>query len=319
MTNEIFGHWLDDVFLPETANLRTEETPVVLILDGFRAHEYLPTLKRAEANHVIIVRLPAHSTHLTQPLDLAVMGPMHTYLNAALLRWVKLKLGPVTPAVIIRCLAESIGKQPAAWDEALKPDNIRSGFRKPGIFPFNEHALDGKGAVEDAPEKENVTPLDMLATAALEPSEALLQAVIANDAPTQPKPPRRAAQHAALLTSAEHLEQQHQKADQKQEAAEQKAAAAEERKRKKETKAAEAAEAEREKKAVKRACHFFGESTMPTDRLMAWLRACLPSRAARPLEELEASRQSRAARAAKLRARRARPAENGSAEPASPV
>lgn len=308
MNSEIFGTWLDEIFLPRTAHLRTPETPVVLVLDGFEAHEYLPTLQRAEQNHVHILRLPAHATHLCQPLDLAIMGPLHTYFNQAVGRWVILKLGPLKAAGLVKCLAVRIGPHTAAWDAAFTPDNVRAGFRKAGIFPFDEHALDGKGSDERAPEKENVDPLDMLMTAALEPADALLQSALAELAPAPSQPPSRPAKQALLLTSSEHLAKKAAEQEKKEAEKQRKAAAAEERKRKKEANIKQKADADAEKEDVKRLNRTFGEFTDGGTSFLSYLQQCWTARDARPSAVVEEKRQNRAARVEALRALRADPA-----------
>ena len=45
---------------------------ILLICDGFGSHATFPFLKLATANKVLLFRLPPHSTHITQPLDVGV-------------------------------------------------------------------------------------------------------------------------------------------------------------------------------------------------------------------------------------------------------
>eukprot|EP00873_Tetraselmis_striata_P015476 jgi/Tetstr1/435740/TSEL_024638.t1 len=55
MDSEIFLAWFTEHFLPFTADLRSEKTPVVLVLDNFSGHVHPTTLKMARENNVIMV------------------------------------------------------------------------------------------------------------------------------------------------------------------------------------------------------------------------------------------------------------------------
>jgi hypothetical protein len=72
-----FIHWLDDIFCPFARDRAPEdyEGPVFLILDGHTSHVSIDVIKTARENNVVLVRLPSHSTHLMQVLDVSFFGP----------------------------------------------------------------------------------------------------------------------------------------------------------------------------------------------------------------------------------------------------
>ena len=83
MTGPIFLQWFTFIFLPATAHKRSGRTPVVLILDGFKAHTELGLLELAAANNVQVVALAPHSTHVAQQLDVALMSPLKRHYDTS--------------------------------------------------------------------------------------------------------------------------------------------------------------------------------------------------------------------------------------------
>ena len=51
---------------------------ILLIVDGFGSHMTLQFFQLATASDIILFKLPAHSTHITQPLDVGVFQPYKT-------------------------------------------------------------------------------------------------------------------------------------------------------------------------------------------------------------------------------------------------
>ena len=74
--------------------------------------------------------LPPYSSHITQPLDVSIFGPLKTYLTLEI-------------DAIFRISTRRI--QRVEWTQAyikarakcFRPSNIESGFRKTGIYPYN--------------------------------------------------------------------------------------------------------------------------------------------------------------------------------------
>ena len=70
---DIIAVWYENVFLPRLeemrATLQLGKAPAVLLCDGFRGHATEWLKGRAALDNVRLVFLPAHSSHVTQPLD----------------------------------------------------------------------------------------------------------------------------------------------------------------------------------------------------------------------------------------------------------
>lgn len=70
-------------------------------------------------------------THRVQPLDVNFFGPLSTYYNQKLNKWLKLHLG----RIITHYQDGELFKN--AYGKAATISNIENGFLKTGIYPFN--------------------------------------------------------------------------------------------------------------------------------------------------------------------------------------
>lgn len=134
--------------------------------------------------------------------------------------------------------------QPSAWDAALRADNIRSGFEKTGIYPYDKDAINYHFEAEEKAAQQRAT-----AQQSTDATDTAVQQLL------PPPRPRRSNTGtntgATLLTAAEHValvQRQREEAAAKQKAKEERQEAAN---RKRQQKAAEQAEAATEKFANK--------------------------------------------------------------------
>ena len=56
--------------------------PVIVILDGHKCHLNVPMLQFAKKHNIIMFILPAHTSHLLQPLDVGCFGPLQKMYNS---------------------------------------------------------------------------------------------------------------------------------------------------------------------------------------------------------------------------------------------
>lgn len=105
--------------------------PVLLIQDGHASHISIELIELAQANDIHLMCLPAHTTHILQPLDVGVFKSFKLYFSKACHRYITAHPGRV---ITTDLLASLVGE---AWPQSLTPLNILSGFRKCGIYPFN--------------------------------------------------------------------------------------------------------------------------------------------------------------------------------------
>ena len=69
---DLFLQWFKELFL----KCIPPERPVLLLVDGHKAHVTAELIETATANKVLVFCLPAHSSHLLQPLDLSLFEPL---------------------------------------------------------------------------------------------------------------------------------------------------------------------------------------------------------------------------------------------------
>ena len=126
ITQEIYMEWFQ-WFLANIPPTR----PVLLIEDGHASHISIEILELARTNDVHLLCLPAHTTHILQPLDVGVFKSFKTFFSKACHKYLTTYPGRViTTDVIASLVAE-------AWPQSMTPLNIMSGFRKCGIYPIN--------------------------------------------------------------------------------------------------------------------------------------------------------------------------------------
>ncbi|SAM82250.1 uncharacterized protein UBRO_20994 [Ustilago bromivora] len=73
--NELALHWLKDCFDKHTKQ-RAQGKYQLLILDGHGSHITAEFIQQARDSHIVCLCLPPHATHLLQPLDVMIFGPL---------------------------------------------------------------------------------------------------------------------------------------------------------------------------------------------------------------------------------------------------
>ncbi len=106
---------------------------MLLVIDNHSTRFDEEFLDLCLQNHIHVLLLPPNLTHLLQPADVSVFGPFKLAVHAACL------------AVTGRAVA--IGKHNVAaivypsWLAAVCPQNIKNGFRKTVIWPYDRLAI----------------------------------------------------------------------------------------------------------------------------------------------------------------------------------
>ena len=109
--------------------------PILLIEDGHGSHNSIELIELACANDVHLLCLPAHTTHILQPLDIGVFKSFKIFFSKACHKYLTKNPGRVVTSDVIASL---VGE---AWPQASTPLNIMGGFRKCGIYPLNPGAV----------------------------------------------------------------------------------------------------------------------------------------------------------------------------------
>ncbi|CAK5283406.1 unnamed protein product [Mycena citricolor] len=128
--------WLKKDFDPQSAaRLDNPNDYRLLILDGHNSHCTYTFVSYAKDHKIIIICLPAHTTHALQPCDVGIFGPLATY-------WKKQVIEQTATGVVIdKC--NLLYNYHQARTRAFKKATILNAFRKCGIHPLDENAIPG--------------------------------------------------------------------------------------------------------------------------------------------------------------------------------
>lgn len=107
---------------------RTVGTHRLLILDGHASHVSPQFVEYCNANNIVPLCLPPHSTHELQPLDVGVFGPLAQQYRQL-----------VTQSALFGAVRINNHQFLTIYSQARKtiPKNIASAWRGAGLIPFN--------------------------------------------------------------------------------------------------------------------------------------------------------------------------------------
>ena len=131
-TNEIGLDWIRH--FNEHTKSRTSGAFRLLVLDGHESHLSVDFELYCKDNKIITLCMPAHSSHLLQPLDVGCFGP----LKKAYGRQVEMKMKAGTTHITKEDFFPAFW---AAFQQAMTPENIQGGFRGAGLVPHNSEAV----------------------------------------------------------------------------------------------------------------------------------------------------------------------------------
>ena len=118
-------------------NLSKEKSaaPTLILYDGHKSHISLTLKEWAKKYNVVLFVLQPHTSHITQPLVVAVFGPFKSMLNSKCQAYMKRNPGlSVTKHEVAQLTS-------TPYLRALSAENLISAFRKTGIHPFNNKVI----------------------------------------------------------------------------------------------------------------------------------------------------------------------------------
>jgi DDE superfamily endonuclease len=144
--NELGIEWLKQCFDPETRSISRK--PRILIMDGHCSHISTEALKFCIASNIIVLCLPAHSTHITQPLDVGIFRPLAMAYSKGVL-----ERGEYSLIYSVNKI-EFLEIYQHARQAAITIKNIVSAWKQAGLIPFDpvEHKSRADFAPEFAPD-----------------------------------------------------------------------------------------------------------------------------------------------------------------------
>jgi hypothetical protein len=123
------------LFVPEIRKFGGKH---VLILDGHSSHLSLSAIELCLNNNITMICLPAHSSHILQPLDVGVYGHVKKVWREILQQYYfdtnAQKLDKENFAPLLRKLHES--------SKAFTVLHAVAGFQNTGLYPINKSTID---------------------------------------------------------------------------------------------------------------------------------------------------------------------------------
>lgn len=132
MDRDTYFQWFQKVFLQYCV----KDRPVLLLQDGAVSHISPMLIECAIENNVILLCLPSKTTHILQPLDVAVYKTMKTETAKQISHAKMLKTNFWVSKKNVSSIFRTI------FERSFTIACITQGFRKCGIYPFNPNAID---------------------------------------------------------------------------------------------------------------------------------------------------------------------------------
>jgi DDE superfamily endonuclease len=127
-TNEIRYEWIQH-FDKHTKH-RTRGKYRLLILDGHESHISAQFQHYCKDHEIIALCMPAHSSHLLQPLDVGCFSPMKTSYGFQIEKLMRLRINHITKLEFLPAFG-------AAFKATFTEKNIKAGFRGAGLIPYD--------------------------------------------------------------------------------------------------------------------------------------------------------------------------------------
>jgi hypothetical protein len=106
----------------------------LLIIDGHESHDSLEFQQYCKDNKIITLCMPAHSSHLLQPLDVGCFAPLKKAYGRQAEDLMRNKITHITKTEFLPCFI-------AAHNASIMKSNIQGGFRGAGLVPHDPEVV----------------------------------------------------------------------------------------------------------------------------------------------------------------------------------
>ena len=132
-TDEIGLRWLQNLFIPAT-NQRSQGVWRLLILDGHGSHLTPQFDQICEQNKIIPLCMPAHSSHLLQPLDIGCFSVLKRAYSKEIESDIRAGVNSISKLDFLEAY-------PIARAQSYKSETIKNSFIAAGLVPFNAETV----------------------------------------------------------------------------------------------------------------------------------------------------------------------------------
>ena len=176
-----FTDWFFKLMLPK---LRRLEGRKVLIGDNLSSHLSESVIKACSQNNIAFVCLHPNATHLLQPLDVAWFAPLKKVWRKTLEDWKKspqgLKHKGALPKENFNKLLKTLVSK--LEENGASSENLVSGFRKCGLYPFNPNAV-----FQTLPSENVMSPRKALDESLLQQLQSMTECPVGEETPQNNK------------------------------------------------------------------------------------------------------------------------------------
>jgi hypothetical protein len=134
-TNELGLAWIKH--FDKHSRSRTTGTKRLLVLDGHESHHSADFEHYCKENDIITLCMPAHSSHLLQPLDVGCFGPLKRAYGKEIENFVRAHINHITKVEFLSAFKN-------AFFAAFGEGNVRAGFRGSGLVPLDPDTVISK-------------------------------------------------------------------------------------------------------------------------------------------------------------------------------
>jgi hypothetical protein len=131
-TNEIGLNWVKH--FDQHSHSRTKGIYRLLVLDGHESHHSIDFEDYCKENNIITLCMPAHSSHLLQPLDVGCFSPLKRSYGKEIENLIRTHVTHITKVEFFTAFKN-------AFFVSLSEENVRGGFRGAGLVPFSPDAV----------------------------------------------------------------------------------------------------------------------------------------------------------------------------------
>ena len=136
--SELCYEWLTKSFDPTTRQyMENPDQYRLLLFDGHDSHCTSEVIEHCLQNKIILLCLPSHSTHLLQPLDVGIFGPLAQSYRKHLEEDCRLSEYYIDISEYYIDKMDFIQINQLARQESVTSHNITSAWRKSGLIPYN--------------------------------------------------------------------------------------------------------------------------------------------------------------------------------------
>jgi hypothetical protein len=131
-TNEVGVAWLQH-FIEHTTS-RTVGGYRLLILDGHESHNSIRFQDICKDNNIITLCMPAHASHLLQPLDVGCFSPLKRAYKKEIRTLANSCINRINKIAFLAAFT-------AVYQHVFSSDNIKAGFKATGLVPADPGAV----------------------------------------------------------------------------------------------------------------------------------------------------------------------------------